>query len=135
MMIVDMGDPDVGGQIVKDIDAAGPGVPWRWTHQQPTVKILAVSTEHMRLVADFALWDVALKQTGPVELSFLVNNRLVDRVRYTAPGTYHFEKSIPPDWLTTDVESTVAISIDKLYTAPQDGMKFGFILSRIGFAQ
>jgi hypothetical protein len=65
----------------------------------------------------------------------MVNGRLLDKVRYTTPGYKHFEKLIPSEWLTTDVESTVSVSIDKLYVAPQDGAKFGFILSRIGFLQ
>ena len=134
-MLVEMSNPGASWHFVKDIDPGAPGDAWRWTKQNPSVKILAVTTQNLKLSADFALWDVAFRQTGPVELTFLVNGRVLDKVRYTASGPQHFEKPIPPEWLTTDVESIVSIGIDKLYTAPQDGAQFGFILSRIGFLQ
>ncbi len=134
-MMVDMSNTDVAMHIVKDVEPGSPGDLWRWTKQNPTLKILAVTTDKLKLSTDFTLWDVAFHQTGPVELSFMVNGQLLDKVRYTTPGYKHFEKLIPPEWLTTDVESTVSVSIDKLYVAPQDGAKFGFILSRIGFLQ
>jgi hypothetical protein len=70
-----------------------------------------------------------------VELSFFVNQRLLDKVRYTTPGYKHFQKLVPPDWLTTDVESTVSITIDKMFVGPEDGLRFGFILSSVGFVQ
>jgi hypothetical protein len=130
-----MSSPGASWHIVKDIDAGEPGAQWRWTKQNPTVKILAVTTEDLKLSADFTLWDVAFRETGPVELTFTVNGRTLDKIRYGTPGEKHFEKVIPAEWLATDVESTISIAIDKLYTAPQDGAKFGFILSRIGFSR
>lgn len=134
-MLLEMSGAGVSSHIVKDIDPRGPGSQWRWTKQNPTVKILAITTQDLKLNADFSLWDVAFRQTGPVELTFLVNGHTLDRIRYTAPGEKHFEKAIPPEWLATDEESTISVQIDKLYTAPQDGAKFGFILSRIGFSR
>jgi hypothetical protein len=131
-MMVEMGEGEAATHVLKDVEP-GEGT-WRWTGQQPTLKILAFTTENVKLRVDFTLWDVAFHETGPVELSFFVNGHLLDKIRYSAPGYQHFEKPIPADWLTTDVESTVSIVIDKMYTAPQDGKKFGFILSRIGFA-
>ena len=131
-MMVAMSDPDASLHIVKDIEAGASGDPWRWTHQDPTVRILAATTQNLKLSADFALWDGAFKQTGPVELSFFVNDHLLDKVSYAAPGSKHFEKAVPPAWLRVDQESMLSVHIDKLYTAPQDGKKFGFILTRIG---
>ncbi len=134
LMTVNMNDPDAASHFVKDIEPLGSDS-WRWTGQQPTLKILAVTTDNVSLKVDFTLWPVAMQQTGPVELSFFVNQRLLDKVRYTTQGYKHFQKLIPPDWLTTDVESTISIAIDKLFVAPEDGVKFGFILSSVGFVQ
>jgi hypothetical protein len=134
-MLVEMSSPDASRHIVKDVENGAPGDLWRWTNQQPTLKILAQTTDKLKLSVDFALWAEAFKQTGPVELSFFVNGHLLDKIRYTSPGNKHFEKPIPPEWLASDTESTVSVAIDKLYTAPQDGKKFGFILSSIGFVQ
>jgi hypothetical protein len=133
-MVVNMSDPDAASHFVKDIQNVGGGS-WRWTDQQPTLKIITFTTDQVSLKVDFTLWPVALQQTGPVELSFFVNQRLLDKVRYTTPGYKHFQKLVPPDWLTTDVESTVSITIDKMFVGPEDGVRFGFILSSVGFVQ
>lgn len=132
-MMVDMEDPDCALHIVKDIYDSS--ISWRWTAKQPTVKVLAYSTDHVSLSTDFALWDEGFKQTGPLELSFFVNGHLLDKVKYTTPGNKHFEKPVPAEWLSTDTETTISVDVDKLYVAPQDGVKFGFILTRIGFVR
>jgi hypothetical protein len=94
--------------------------------------VLLLSTENIKFSADFAIWDEGFKITGPVEISFLVNGKLLDKVRYTTPGNKHFEKPVPADWLAKNGEASVAMSVDKLYTAPRDGAKFGVILARLG---
>jgi hypothetical protein len=130
-MMVSLEGSDADTLIVKDIYPSSRGVPWRWTKQEPTVKVLVLSTEDIKFSVDFAIWDDGFKITGPVEISFLVNGRLLDKVRYTTPGTKHFEKPVPADWLAGD-NVTVALSVDKLYTAPSDGAKYGVILTRLG---
>jgi hypothetical protein len=134
-MLVEMFSPDASAHFVKDIYPGAPSDQWRWTNQNPSVRILVLTTKDLKLSADFALWDQAFKQTGPVEITFLVNGRALDKIRYTSPGQKHFEKPVPGDWLNTDAETIVSMSIDKLYVAPADGVKFGFILSSIGFVR
>jgi hypothetical protein len=131
-MMVDMNDPDSSQHVVKDIYDA-PGSPWRWTAGHPTVKVLVYATDNVKLSSDFAIWDEGFKQTGPIELSFVVNGRLLGKEKYTSPGYKHFEKAVPADWLSPDMESTISVDVDKLYVSPLDGVKFGFILTRIGF--
>jgi hypothetical protein len=130
-MMVSMENSDADPVIVKDI-YPGSGIPWRWTKQEPTVKVLVLSDENIKFSTDFAIWDDSFKTTGPVEISFLVNGKLLDKVRYATPGTKHFEKPVPADWLAVNAEATVALSIDKLYIAPQNGAAFGVILARLG---
>ena len=133
-MMISMDSPDASEHVVKDV-VDNPGGQWRWTGQEPTLKILVFATEKIKLVADFTIWDQAFQQTGPLDLQFFVNGHLLDDSRYPSPGPKHLEKPVPSDWLTTDVESTIAIKVDKLYVAPLDGAKFGIILSQIGFEQ
>jgi hypothetical protein len=134
-MMVTMSDADAALHFVKDIDLEPPpGTVWRWVGPQATLKILALSTRNLKFSADFTLWPTAFEQTGPVELTFVVNTRQLDKVLYTTPGNKHFQKSIPEDWLTTEIESTISIAIDKMYVGA-DGKKFGFILSSAGFVQ
>lgn len=130
--IIDADDPDAQGHFVKDIGPAT-GASWRWTGKRPTMKILLPTADHRLFVVDFTIWDIGFRQTGPVQISFFVNGRLLDRVRYDTPGYKHFEKPVPANWLSTDVETTAAAEIDKLYTAEEDKAQFGFILSRMGF--
>jgi hypothetical protein len=130
-MMVSMDGPDTDLLVVKDI-YSGSGIPWRWTKMEPTVRVPLLSTEKLKFSADFALWDDGFKVTGPLEISFLVNGKLLDKVRYATPGDKHFEKPVPSDWLAGGDEATVALLIDKLYTAPRDGAKFGVILTRLG---
>jgi hypothetical protein len=133
-MMVDMSDPDASLHVVKDIyGAANPS--WRWTSQNPTVKLLLFSTENLKFNADFAIWDDGFKTTGPLEIAYLVNGKLLDTVRYTTSGVKHFEKPVPSDWLSVDADTAVGMSINKLYVAPRDGVKFGVILTRLGFKQ
>jgi hypothetical protein len=132
-MMVSMGNPDADLVIVKDI-YPGTGIPWRWTKQEPTVRVLVLSTENIRFSVDFGIWEDAFKITGPVEVSFLVNDKLLDKVRYTEPGGKHFEKLVPAQWLEANTEANVALSVDKLYAAPQDGGKYGVMLTRLGLS-
>ncbi|MBV9768740.1 MAG: hypothetical protein JOZ32_04145 [Bryobacterales bacterium] len=133
-LMVNMDDSDADSRIVKDIYGAT-SASWRWTSQNPTVKLLLFSTENLKFIADYAIWDDGFKFTGPLEISFLVNGNLLDKIRYTTPGVKHFDKPVPADWLSVDFPTTVSMFIDKLYVAPRDGAKFGVILVRLGFKQ
>jgi len=132
VIMVEMSDPDSAQHIVKDIYEPF-GSTWCWTAKQPTVKVLVYATDNVRLSSDFTIWSEGLQQTGPIELSFFVNGHLLDKVRYATAGYQHFEKAVPADWLSADTESTISVDVDKLYVSPQDGKKFGFILTRLGF--
>ncbi len=130
-MLVSMDSSDADQLIVKDI-YGGTGISWRWTKKEPTVRIPLLSAENLKFSADFAIWQDSFRITGPLEISFLVNGNLLDKIRYTTPGDKHFEKLVPSNWLAGNNEATVALSVDKLYTAPKDGAKFGVILTRLG---
>jgi hypothetical protein len=133
-MMVEMNNPDANLRIVKDIYGAT-SASWRWSSQNPTVQFLVFSTENLKFVADYAIWDDGFKVTGPLEISFLVNGMLLEKSRFTSPGVKHFEKPVPADWLSVDAPTTIAMFVDKLYVSPHDGKKFGVILVRLGFKQ
>jgi hypothetical protein len=129
--MVNMGDPDAPRRFVQDIFLGEAEAGWRWTNQRPTVKVLVSPSEPLKYAIDFTVPEVTFKDTGPVTLSFYVNDHLLDRVEYTSHGSKHFEKPVPPDWLTP-AEQTLAAEIDKVWMAKEDGSKLGFILVRIG---
>jgi hypothetical protein len=132
-LIVDFGQPEAATHIVKDIDPFV-HVNWVLTGKEPTLKILAISDQNMKLLVDFTLLDDSLRKTGPIELTFQVNGKVLDKIRYERAGNKRFEKDVPADWLIAEKENTVAIGVDKLFPT-DDGTKYGFILSRVGFTR
>jgi hypothetical protein len=132
--VVDMSDGDVDAHVVRDIPTGVEG-PWRWAGQRPTIRVALRKTENLSYIIDFSVADATFKSTGPVTMTFLVNDHVLDSAHYSTPGTYHFEKSVPAEWLEAGKDATVGAAIDKVWVSPDDGAKLGFILTRIGFRQ
>ncbi|HTB13544.1 MAG TPA: hypothetical protein VK752_18320 [Bryobacteraceae bacterium] len=132
--VVNMSDGNWMTHLVQDVPPGDPS-PWKWTGQKPTLKVVARTNQGLRYVIDFSIAEATLKFTGPVTLTFLVNDHPLDSIRYTASGDYHYEKAVPPEWVEPKKDTLVAASIDKVWIAPADGAKLGFILTRIGLTQ
>jgi hypothetical protein len=132
--IVNMSDDDAQTHFVQDITGLETST-WRWTGKKPTVRVRARTSENLRYSIDFALAEATLLATGPVTITFLVNDHVLDRARYTRPGNQHFEKRIPPEWVTAGQDVMVAAEIDKVWVPPQKGPKLGMILVRMGITQ
>ncbi|SRR5579883_3281814 len=132
--VIHMSDSDADSYIMKDIASSGNGV-WRWTGQRPTVRVLLRTNENLHYTIDFAIAGVTFEQTGPVTLSFYVNDHLLDTVRYSSFGSQHFEKPVPPEWIKKDEQNTLAAEIDKMWISKDDGSRLGFILTSIGLQQ
>jgi len=132
--ILNMADADAERYFVQDIAAELQGNTWRWTGKRPTIRLHLNSSQKLVYSIDFAIADSTFRQTGPVTLSLFVNNRLLDRLRYTSAGRRLLEKPIPPQWLRQDEDATLAAEIDKVWTPPQPGgAPLGFILVSLGF--
>jgi hypothetical protein len=134
--ILNMADADAGRHFVQDIDAELQGNTWRWTGKRPTIRLRPNSNQNLMYSIDFAIAGSTLQQTGPVTLSFFVNDHLLDRVRYATPGSRRFQKPVPTEWLEPDENATLAAEIDKVWTSPPPGgARLGFILVSLGFEQ
>ena len=132
--IVNMSDGDTDSRILRDVVKGADGS-WRWTGQRPAIRLPGGTTNNLRYVIDFTIAEVTFKETGPVTISFYVNNHLLDSVRYTSPGAQHFEKPVPPEWIGDGLETIVGAEIDKTYVAKEDRQHLGFILTSIGLTQ
>jgi hypothetical protein len=130
----DMADPDADLHIVRDI-MPKTDTPWRWTGPRPAVRIRIRGKQELRYSIDFTLPDISFKDTGPVTITFTVNDHVLDRILYTEPGYKHFEKPVPPSWLPLDQNAIVGAEIDKMWKSPDDGKMFGFIISRMGLKE
>jgi hypothetical protein len=76
--IVNMSDADAQTRFVQDITGLQAAT-WRWTGKRPTVRVMTRSTENLKYTIDFAIVEATLATTGPVTVTFLVNDRVLDR--------------------------------------------------------
>ena len=126
--IVSMSDDDAQTHFVQDITPLATST-WRWTGKKPTVRVKARTDEELRYTIDFVLPEEHFRKTGPVNIAFLVNDRVLDRAHYSSAGDQHFEKPIPTGWVTAGQDITVAAEIDKV------SADLGMVLVRIGITQ
>ncbi len=131
---VDFSDPEADAYILRDIHK-NEGAVWRWTDRRPAVSLKLRTIENRKFVIDFTLPGITFKDTGPVTISFFVNDHLLDRIRYDQPGMKHYEKLVPQPWLILDDRNTAGAEIDKMWTNKGGGPQYGFIISRIGLVQ
>ena len=130
-----MSDPAAPNHILNDVGSDLHGAAWRWTGKRAALRFRVQSAKNRALAVDLTIAEETLRETGPVTIRFLVNNRELDKVRYDTPGPRRFEKPVPPGWLKTDFDTLVAFEIDKLWTSKLDGQQFGFILTQVGFVE
>jgi len=129
-----MNDPAAEDHFLEGVGPLEAGA-WRWTEQNPTLRFVLPQTRSLKFVADFSISSDTMKETGPVTISYFINGRKLDAVRYEAPGEQHFEKPVAPEWLAVGEDVVVKLAIDKVYVAPADGKKLGVTLVRAGFAE
>jgi hypothetical protein len=129
---IEISDPSASSHIVSDIHALEAGQ-WRWTGQRPTLRFQLSNTDQQKLSLDFVVVEAALQQTGPLTVTFLVNDHVLEQMRYDTPGEKRFEKPVPPDWLSFEGTTAVSAWIDKVWHAPNDERALGVILLRAGF--
>ena len=136
-----MADADAESHFIQDIDQALQGNAWRWTGKRPSIwvhinRVHINATHQLVYSIDFVIAGATFQQTGPVTLSFLVNDHLLDRVRYASPGPQRLERPVPADWLQADQDATVTAEIDKVWTPPQaGGAPLGIILVALGLEE
>ena len=91
--ILNMADADAESHFVQDISATLEANTWRWTGKRPTIRLHPRYEAEAGVLIDFAIAGATFQQTGPVTLSFFVNEHLLDRVRYPRSGPAAASKS------------------------------------------
>lgn len=130
-----MSMPDAPDHFVQDILPTVEAGGWRWAMQKPTLRFRVPTTRNLKLSVDLTVAEITFQQTGPVTISFFVNDHLLATERYEKFGEKKFEKPVPPEWISTEAPVLVRLEIDRMWVAPTDGVRRGFILNRIGFVQ
>ena len=131
---VEMNDADAESYFIRDVRGLEANQ-WRWTGERPTLHFVLDSVENLKFAMDFAVAGAVIEQTGPLTVSFLVNGKLLDRIRYATHGEKHFEKPVDASWLEAGGDTIVSAELDKAWVSPADGVKLGIILKRAGFVK
>ena len=130
---VAMSDEHAADHFLRDIGSTLEGGSWRWTGQKPTVRLYLGRVQGLSLSMDFSISDQTMRQTGPVTITYWVNGKVLDKVRYEKPGPQHFKKKVVESWLYKNGDNVVTAELDKVYVAEDDSAKLGVTLTRIGF--
>jgi hypothetical protein len=128
-----MSDPNADAYILSGISPAVEAGTWRWTNKRPQMRFYLKGIQNLKFAMDFAIADATFTETGPVTLTLSVNDKPLGNKHYTKPGTYSLELPVSADLLKPESLNTVAIEVDKVYIAKQDGAQLGFILTGAGF--
>jgi hypothetical protein len=132
---VSMTNPNAAAYIVQGVGNDTEGTGYRWAFAHPVLQFRVPQIQNPRFSMDFALPLQTFRITGPVTLTFALNGRTFDKVRFNQPGAQHYERAVPEGFLRNEAINLVSIEPDKFYTAPEDGAKLSFILYRVGFVE
>jgi hypothetical protein len=131
---VAMSDANSSAYVVQGI-ADRTEMPWRWAYEHPVLRFLAPDVGRLQFMLDFSLPERTFRQTGPVTLTFIMNGKFFDRVRFDTPGQLHYAHPVAPEFLNRHGETRVAIDPEPVWVSKADGGKLGFIITRAGFAE
>jgi len=129
-----MSQPDADTYIVEGMRAKSEG-PWRWAHDHPVLRFYLPEVGRVNFQMDFSFPDNTFQQTGPVIMTFSINGKLFDRVRYDKPGQQKYSHAVPADVLRPNAVNLVALTPDKTAGRPEGGERLGFVLTSAGFAE
>ncbi|HSR07918.1 MAG TPA: hypothetical protein VLM42_12260 [Bryobacteraceae bacterium] len=134
--VLNMADADAETHFVQDISPSLEANTWRWTGKRPAIRMFPGTTQKLNYAIDFAVPGATFTQTGPVTVSFFVNEHLLDRVHYAAPGRQRFEKPVPAEWMDANEYTVLTAEIDKVWIpAERKAKPLGFILVSLGLEQ
>jgi hypothetical protein len=131
--LLELQGQDVDRHILRDVMAGYSEAPWRWTGQRPLLKVDVGGTVGVDFFVDYTIPEGTFQHTGPVTITFFVNSQPFAAVHAAKSGRFQFEKPVWDFTLHAGEENTVGAEIDKVWTDPKDGHKYGFILHSIGF--
>jgi hypothetical protein len=129
--VVHMTDVDAPDHFVTDIfDPLAAN--WRWAGKRPAIQLRVPAHALLKFHIEFAIPAETFASTGPVMLTFFVNERALGTMRYTAAGSYQFEKDIPAEWIAAG-DIRLGAEIDKVVSL--NGKTYGFLLIALGLAR
>ncbi len=128
-----MSDPGAAAYLVKGFRDRNDGA-WRWALEHPVMRFYLPALTRAKFTMAFVLSEETFRVTGPVTLTFSINGRILERVRYEKPGEEQYTHQVPPEFLKPQAINIVGVEPDKV-AAPHPGEKLSFLLIRAGFTE
>lgn len=130
--MVDFADPRSPDYVLDGFLPAAPEQSWRWTKENPAVRVRLGEVKNLRLRVNFALPENSHNPLLPITVRYFVNDRLLEAVVYRKAGVLEYRKAVPAEWLKADDYNFVRCEVSPVYVAERDGMKLGMVLTMIG---
>jgi hypothetical protein len=108
---------------------------YRWTHANPELRFFLTNIENRTFKLEFGVNPLILKQVGPLEMTILINQHPLAKVRHVTAGDKVFEKRVPKSWLVLNGENLVNIRVHNPWPAPDEGVFLGFVFYGAGFTE
>lgn len=132
---IQVADPNASLQLVKGFHAVEQDA-WRWTMQRFAVTLAppaGSAGQGALLRLQFAIPETITERLGPIMLSATVGATPLEPETYSAPGSYAYERAVPPEALAGDAV-TVEFALDKaLPPGDLDQRELGVVVSAVGF--
>jgi hypothetical protein len=122
-------DPRDIGHLVRGLRPSGR---WAWTDRRAALRFLVDDPRPQKFTADLFIAVRTFEQTGPIDISWRIDGRLLGALRCDAPRQFVFEKPVPEGWIERGRPIEVELEADKASVAP-DGVEYGFLLVSAGF--
>lgn len=132
---INMYELSADAYIVQDISRTTEAGQWRWAYRHPKMRFFLRGIDKLRFVADVRIPETTFKDTGPVALRILINDRELEKLRFDQPGDRHIDKPVPAADLQAGAENFVSFETDKQWVSKDDGAVLSFVLTRAGFVK
>ena len=123
---------DADSYVVRDVPPNAVTKSWRWAGAHPQLRFFIEAPNGVTFSADYACAETLFRQTGPVTLTFLINDRKFGQTNCSHSGRAQFSIKVPSGLLIPGAINLLRIEPDKT-AAGEDGTVLGFILISAGF--
>lgn len=123
---VEMGEGRTARMTMRDMVGEGAE---RWTGPNPAMRIRLPAPGSWVATVRFRAAEVTLRDTGPLTLRFLVNNRPAGQMRVSTTSVLTFSAPVVID----NPEAELSFTVDKPWVSPEDGAKLGVVVQAMGF--
>ena len=132
---INMNELTADAYIVSDISHTTEGGLWRWAYRHPRMRFFIRGIDKLRFVMDMGIPETTFKDTGPVVLTILMNDRELGKIRFDKPGDQHIDMPVPAAMLHAGSENFVSFETDKQWVSKEDGAVLNFVITRAGFVK